>query len=444
VKIFKDPHFKRLSTHSLNYGLSDVLAQVIGFLLIPLYTRYLTPEDYGIVEITTTISAFVIPLMKLGLPGSVTRQYFEYSHDKNLLNDYITTIYKLLNWAAIIIGIITLILMYFTKSFFYSGVDFWPFIFLAIFSAGLSSNNQLQQKLIQNKEQSRYSFFLKISFTLISIILALIFVIKLKMGALGLVLSGVLVNAAYFVQALHYLKNYTTGNFNQSMAKEALNYGSGILPHHLAVASAPLINKTILLNMGSLSALGSYSVGMRFFLPLEITYTMINTAFVPIYNNLRKEKNDIGLRKNIRIILTFSFIVYTIVQLLGPPVMRFLLPISFHSAIPLLTILSIGFCGRTLYGICTAEIFFQQKTKFISFITITGMIVNVLICIAFVNQYQGQAICWASTISFIFWALLSYIYKKRVSEYTSFNLEFIIFILSCSLITFLSFFLYIF
>ena len=60
--------------------------------------------------------AFATPFMKLGLPGSVTRQYYDYYKDINNLNNYVTTVYKLLNISAIIIGIILLFLAYFFKS----------------------------------------------------------------------------------------------------------------------------------------------------------------------------------------------------------------------------------------------------------------------------------------------------------------------------------------
>ena len=64
---------KRLLSGSLNYGFASVSAKVVGFLLIPVYTKYLTPEDYGIVELTSTLSVFLIVLYRMGLPGSISR-----------------------------------------------------------------------------------------------------------------------------------------------------------------------------------------------------------------------------------------------------------------------------------------------------------------------------------------------------------------------------------
>ena len=37
----------RLLKHSAIYGFSNVLGKAIGFLLIPLYTHYIPPADYG-------------------------------------------------------------------------------------------------------------------------------------------------------------------------------------------------------------------------------------------------------------------------------------------------------------------------------------------------------------------------------------------------------------
>ena len=45
------PHLTRLARHSAVYGLGDFVARFLGVLLLPLYTAYLTPTDYGQIEL---------------------------------------------------------------------------------------------------------------------------------------------------------------------------------------------------------------------------------------------------------------------------------------------------------------------------------------------------------------------------------------------------------
>ena len=42
---------KFLLTHSSIYGIGTVVSQIVAFIMLPIYTRYLTPEDYGVVEL---------------------------------------------------------------------------------------------------------------------------------------------------------------------------------------------------------------------------------------------------------------------------------------------------------------------------------------------------------------------------------------------------------
>src|SRR6266511_3542137 len=49
---------KELVRHSAIYGLGSIVARVIAVLLLPLYTRYLSPSDYGLIETLVARTAF--------------------------------------------------------------------------------------------------------------------------------------------------------------------------------------------------------------------------------------------------------------------------------------------------------------------------------------------------------------------------------------------------
>ena len=40
-----------LFKHTLTYGIGDILQRFLSILLLPIYTRYLTPGDYGIISL---------------------------------------------------------------------------------------------------------------------------------------------------------------------------------------------------------------------------------------------------------------------------------------------------------------------------------------------------------------------------------------------------------
>src|ERR671929_669647 len=68
---------KGLFRHSAIYGLGSIVARILGVLLLPLYTRYLTPADYGLIETLVALSAVLTALVAQGMKSAFFRFYFD-------------------------------------------------------------------------------------------------------------------------------------------------------------------------------------------------------------------------------------------------------------------------------------------------------------------------------------------------------------------------------
>jgi O-antigen/teichoic acid export membrane protein len=70
-------HVTRLARHSAVYGLGDLVARFVGVLLLPLYTAYLSPSDYGKIEILAAASAVALVLLRRGVSDGFFRFWFD-------------------------------------------------------------------------------------------------------------------------------------------------------------------------------------------------------------------------------------------------------------------------------------------------------------------------------------------------------------------------------
>lgn len=75
---------KSLAGKSIIYGVGGILLKALSFFLLPLYTRHLTPSDYGIIGVTTAISTVLGILFPSSLHGALLRFYFitTYAHER--------------------------------------------------------------------------------------------------------------------------------------------------------------------------------------------------------------------------------------------------------------------------------------------------------------------------------------------------------------------------
>jgi O-antigen/teichoic acid export membrane protein len=149
--------FTRIVVETLNYGFANIASKFVGFLLIPVYTKYFTPEDYGIVELCGTLSLFLIVFLRLGIPGAISRFYFDFYTDRIKLNNYLTTIYRFLLGFDAIIGFILLVVFYLFENKIIPGTPFFPIILLVILQSFVSSNSEIHKRLLRASIKSRYS-----------------------------------------------------------------------------------------------------------------------------------------------------------------------------------------------------------------------------------------------------------------------------------------------
>lgn len=399
--------FNRLIVGTFNYGIGNIASKLIGFLLIPVYTAYLKPEDYGLLEICSSMALFLIVFFRLGLPGAISRYYFDFKDDKEKLRNYVSTIHKFLLTVDIIFGIILAVIFFLFDQKILKGVPFNPFIILIILQVCFSSNSEIQKRLLRASENSRYSAKLNFVFVTVSLLLSITLVVGFKMKALGFILAQFISSLIFFIQAQYYLRHYLGGKFERKYLKASLDYGLKILPHTLFVVLAPFLSKLIL-NQISNSSLGIFSVAQRFNQPLDMFFGMFSMSFGAVFFSLRNENyNKEKLNQICAGILIFSSILMlcsvTIMQIVIPN----FTPKVYHSSVQLLPILGLGFIAQMIYLIFSQDLFFEKKVQLIPLTTGLGLLVNILISFIFIRHFQELAISWAFAFGFISWAVMA-------------------------------------
>src|SRR5476651_2733169 len=69
---------RRISRQLIAYGTADVMALAVNFLLLPIYTRVLSPREYGALALLLVCEAFLKVVNRWGLDASFLRFYYEY------------------------------------------------------------------------------------------------------------------------------------------------------------------------------------------------------------------------------------------------------------------------------------------------------------------------------------------------------------------------------
>ena len=249
---------KELVKNTIIIFLGKACTQLISFLLLPLYTAYLTTSDYGIVDLIITYVSLLVPVITVQLEMAAFRFLVDNREDKKIISKIITNIlYCIMSFATLfILGYIILINFINIPYKWYILVN----ILVTIFSNLML---QVSRGFGDNKTYSIGSF---ITGSVI-IISNVIFIAWFKIGAKGMLISSVLANFICSIYLFIKLKVYKYINFkliNKEFIKKSLKYSWPLVPNGISWWIINASDRTIISYFLGTSANGIYAVSNKF------------------------------------------------------------------------------------------------------------------------------------------------------------------------------------
>ena len=114
---------------------SDFIGKIFSFILLPVYTRLLSPAEYGILSYTDSLKMFILSICTLSLNSYILRYYF-LKNSKEEKDEMVNSIFSFL---LLINFIIVLILIIFGNLFSNNEIAFYPYIFITLINVFFES-----------------------------------------------------------------------------------------------------------------------------------------------------------------------------------------------------------------------------------------------------------------------------------------------------------------
>lgn len=408
MRMFKNKFFK----NSMLYTIGSMLTPMIGLIMLPIYTGYLNPAEYGIMTTVQTLMGMLNVFLLLSLHGAVTRFYYDYLDNPQKQSKYLGTIFSFVLIWATIISIVLIILKEPIGTVLFRNIPINPFYYYLIVLSWVTALYELPMAIFRAQEKAGFFVLVNI-LRAVLIMLSTIYLIVVKgMGAESALLSQFLITLTIiFVTYWIQLKKYKL-SLDSSFIKKSLLFSLPLLPH---VASGWIINSSdriILEKYIDLSNLGIYALAVQVSMVLSIFYTSVNNALVPRYTRLRKERRILEANKLLKI---FSLIVL-IFGLISIPVSMYAIKIvssrEYYAAITLMPILLIGHMIKGFYFIPVAKLFYTKRTGAIASSSTIAAIANIVInlfSIPFIGVY-------GALLSTIVAEVLRYLFIYRASK----------------------------
>ena len=380
----------RVISAVFNYGLGLFLPQIVNMLLIPVYADKIPVSQLGVLELCLSAQALVIILMRAGLPGAISRSFFDLGEGQELRNFIVTVVLTTVLASGLLLATaLSLGPMFFAWQF--PEVPFHPYMDLALVGGFFFAISDFQRRLFQAREQSKRSARLSITIAVLSIALTCLFVIGFNWGIVGVLLSSLISSIVLAAYALWRQWDDLHGRPRWKYLQEAAGYGLPLVPHHAAAWLQQFVGRWALADVATMAMVGTLGMASRVASPLMVVTGAFGNAYSPVYfswrSNLSKDDALSESRRVTRAVVLLGGIAVIGAATFGALVIRTFMPTSYENAATVTGIVAAAYFAHLIYAIQSVEVFFTKDTKWISIVFVCASIFNLLLTIPLGKQY---------------------------------------------------------
>lgn len=395
----------RLAKDAGIYTAFSVFDRAVPFLFLPIITRYLSPDEYGVYVTFQSLLSFFVPFLSFGSDASIIITYFKLSYEK----------FKQYFFNSFLIFIFLSALIYFVFHFFSNEIselvkfpsEYLIWVFVGCFFQYI---NDLNANLWQSfREPKKYGVF-KISYTILKNGLNLFFVISLAFSWKGLIYSQVITALVFSLISLFifFRRNYFSFNFNFEYVKDSLKYGIPLSLHNLGAWGTDLASRLILNSLVGIAATGEFGAGATLGMIVSLIQDSFNRAFAPyLFEKLKAptEETKKSIVKKTYLYYIIIFVLAGLIGLAGTLAASTILGAKYQNSGQFIIWISFAYAFTGLYKMHVNYIFYEKKSKLLMLITLISGSVNILLCFWLIklNGAVGaaQAFLLSNAISYL-------------------------------------------
>jgi O-antigen/teichoic acid export membrane protein len=400
------------------YGIVSVLQKAIQFFLLPVYTAYLTPKDFGITGVVGSVVSFLSIFYVLSLNGAVTKFYYDYKDDKEKVKELWGTIFLFVLINSLALTSIFTVFHKYLLDPFAKGVSFYPYLLLGLISVTLNPCYSIFQSTLQARQIGKKFGLNNFLYFLVNLSLTLLFVVGFKLKAAGILLALAITDIIFFIYTLIDFTPTIKLKINKPILKKSLDYSLPLLPHSLSGWILAMLDRLFLNNMKSTTDVGIYNTGFQFANIVNILTTAVNQAFVPWFFENAKEGKE-GKRRIIKfaeyLSIVFAFVAL-ILSLFGKEVLTLMTSNKdFVEGWKVIPFLSFAYAFNGLYYFFVSPLFYNSKgTRKIPAVTLSNAGLNALLNALFIPKYGIIGAAVASLISMITCSMFILIVSNKI------------------------------
>jgi O-antigen/teichoic acid export membrane protein len=398
---------KQLFRHLAIYGVGDVATSVVSLLLLPVYTRYLTPTDYGIIAMLLTIEAIAKVAFRWGVDTAFMRLYYDCT-DHVSRQRLASTIFGFLFIANGSLLVVALLSAEWLSRHLFGAPDHARLIGLVIVNTFLANFFFMPLQLLRIGERSGQFIAIVFARSAGTLVMRLILVIGAHLGVLGVVLADIIVTVVMTPVIGYRLVPLLRPAFSRKVLRDALGFGLPRIPHSIANQAISLADRYFLNASGTLRDVGLYSIGASFGLAPKLFLSAFESAWTPFFLGAMREKDAKHIYRVVSTyVLAVPALLVAALAAMAPDLVRLTTTADFHGAAIVTPWIAVGVMCQGIYLVGSIGIVITKRTVLYPIATGAAAAVSLLGYSILIPRFGLLGAAWANALAYATLAFLT-------------------------------------
>jgi O-antigen/teichoic acid export membrane protein len=278
-------YLRRLATTGAAYTAASILSKVIAVALLPLYTRHLSLEDYGVAEVLFAAVVAASIVVRLGLIEAVLRFYYRPDEDSDAV---VASTFAGLFWLSTIGALVALpFAAPISEALLAESAP--GLTRIAIGGLWVLTMNEFLLTLFRLEERARAYFLTTILNVLASIALTVVLVVGMGEGARGLLLGSYGMGAVFVLGLIAWQWRRLSLRFDVALLRRFLRFGLPTMPAEVSLYLLNFVDRLIIVHSIGTGAAGLYSLAVKFAQAVNVLVRGFQLAWPPLAYSIRED-----------------------------------------------------------------------------------------------------------------------------------------------------------
>ena len=402
------PLVKSIGKNTVIYGVGNVLSKLATFLLIPVYARYLSASEVGIIALLEMAEMILITLFPLGITGALWRWLPQKDHHEK------KTIISTSFWGIQSVGLIILLLLIPNRrnlgDLLSLGEGGDLFFLIICFNVFLFTGGQFILWMYQYEQHPLKYLLLSVGQLVGILSVTLYLVVFLGKGIYGVLISKSLVLSLIFVISTAYVLKNALVLPNVSMVLRMLRFG---LPFVITAFVTPILtfsDRYFLKLFVSLEQIGIYSIAYKFgmIINMLLVVPFQRSWFPAMFREGIEEESHLVYKDLLFYYALIGALMFLMITFFAQDIIRLIATSGYVSGAEYVPWIAFAYYINGFGSFFVAGAALKDRTILLGQAGLYAILSNLVLNYLLIKYFGTIGAAWATTISYLWLVILIY------------------------------------